>query len=184
MYIEAYGSSIAKKLLGGFSNYTPTSAQYFKNMKRWFTSPKTGDIIFFKNDVRICHTGIVYNVDNSFIYTIEGNTSEGQSVIPNGGSVCLKRYSKSNSRIAGYGRPDYGMLNTTTTQKVGVNNYFSRCSSSYVSIVDALKSIKADSSKDYRTKIAAVNGIKNYKGSKEQNDKMLKLLKEGKLLRE
>lgn len=30
-FIEAYGEKEAKRLLGGFSNYTPTSAQNFKN---------------------------------------------------------------------------------------------------------------------------------------------------------
>ena len=49
------------------------------------------------------------------------------------------------------------------------------------SIVDGLKSIGADSSFDYRTLIAYVNGIHNYRGSYEQNIKLLKLLKMGKL---
>ena len=41
------------------------------------------------------------------MYTIEGNTSAGEQVIPNGGAVCKKSYRLYNSRIAGYGRPDY-----------------------------------------------------------------------------
>lgn len=41
------------------------------------------------------------------VYTIEGNTSAGREVIPNGGAVCRKSYVLSNSRIGGYGRPDY-----------------------------------------------------------------------------
>jgi len=49
------------------------------------------------------------------------------------------------------------------------------------SIVDGLKSIGADSSFDYRTLIAYENGIHNYRGSYEQNIKLLKLLKMGKL---
>ena len=49
------------------------------------------------------------------------------------------------------------------------------------SIVDALKSIGIDSSKQHRTKIAKANGIENYTGTAAQNKKMLSLLKAGKL---
>ena len=49
---HAYGETEAKNLLctkGAWSYYTPTSAQYFKNMHQWFTTPQRGDVIFFKN---------------------------------------------------------------------------------------------------------------------------------------
>ena len=107
-FAEAYGKDDAKRLLGGFSAYTPTSAQYFKHIGVWHTDkPAPGDVIFFKNDQRICHTGIVYKVSKLTVYTIEGNTSSGAEVIPNGGAVCMKSYLLSNHRIAGYGRPEY-----------------------------------------------------------------------------
>ena len=113
VFIHVFGVDMAKKLLIGFSAYTPTSAQYFKNKKQWYTKPKIGDIIFFKNDVRICHTGYVYNVTATKVYTSEGNTSSGNNtVVANGGCVALKSYNLSNSRIAGYGRPDYSILAT------------------------------------------------------------------------
>ena len=51
------------------------------------------------------------------------------------------------------------------------------------SIVDALKSIGAYSSFDYRCKIAAINGIVGYTGTPHQNIQMLNLLKNGNLLR-
>lgn len=107
-FVRAYGREKARELLGGFSNYTPTSAQYFKNMGRFHTAnPQVGDQIFFKNNTRICHTGIVCQVDSSRVYTVEGNTSGASGVIANGGGVCKKSYPLSHSRIAGYGRPDY-----------------------------------------------------------------------------
>ena len=108
VFVKAYGKATAKKLLGGFSAYTPDSAQYFKDRKQWHPgNPKKGDVIFFENSERICHTGIVYKVDDTTVYTIEGNTSAGEQVIPNGGGVCKKSYKLYNSRIAGYGRPEY-----------------------------------------------------------------------------
>lgn len=51
------------------------------------------------------------------------------------------------------------------------------------SIVDALKSLKINSSRKNREKIAALNGIENYKGSASQNTKLINLLKRGKLIK-
>ena len=107
-FVEAFGTKKAKELLGGFSAYTPTSALYYQKMNRWYASnPKVGDQIFFKSSTRINHTGIVYKVTSSTVYTIEGNTSGGKDVVANGGGVFEKEYSLKNSRIAGYGRPNY-----------------------------------------------------------------------------
>jgi len=93
---------------GAWSYYTPTSAQYFKNAGRWYTTPKAGDVIYFKNSTRIHHVGLVYKVSGGVVYTIEGNTGSGNNtVIPNGGGVFAKSYNLSNSNIAGYGRPKY-----------------------------------------------------------------------------
>ena len=46
-----------------------------------------------------------------------------------------------------------------------------------------LKSINENSSYEYRTKIANINNIKNYTGTSIQNQYLLKLLKEGKLIK-
>lgn len=51
------------------------------------------------------------------------------------------------------------------------------------SLVDALKSLKINSSKNNRKKIASLNGVKNYSGSASQNTKLLNLLKKGKLVK-
>ena len=112
--ITAFGLDKAKQMIGGWSAYTPTSAQYYKNMSRWFSKPKVGDQIFFKNSSRICHTGIVYKVDNSYVYTIEGNTSGASGVVANGGGVCAKRYALNYKNIAGYGRPKYELIPDST----------------------------------------------------------------------
>ena len=107
-FVQGYGVEKAKELLGGFDDYTPNSAQKYKDRGAWYTSdPQFGDQIFFKNSVRICHTGIVYNVDFEYVYTIEGNTSNDAGVVPNGGEVCKKSYKLTDPSIAGYGRPAY-----------------------------------------------------------------------------
>lgn len=111
LFVQAFGVDRAKALLNhgtcGAGCYF--SAQYFKNIKRFFTSaPQAGDQIFFKDaSGSMCHTGIVYKVDSSKVYTIEGNTSSAAGVVANGGCVARKEYVIGYSRIAGYGRPAY-----------------------------------------------------------------------------
>lgn len=51
------------------------------------------------------------------------------------------------------------------------------------SIVDGLKEIDIDSSYEYRKNLAQKNGIDNYRGSYEQNVKLLSLLKKGNLIK-
>lgn len=178
---KAYGTAEAKALLGGWSNYTPTSAQYFKNMHQWFTTPQRGDVIFFKNSQRICHTGIVLEVKNGRVYTIEGNTSGGSTLEANGGCVAKKNYPLGYNRIAGYGRPKYS--NTPAAVPSNTSDYYPKYTGTSNSISDALKSLGIDNSKANRTAIASKNSIPNYKGTSAQNIQLLTLLKQGKLLK-
>lgn len=63
------------------------------------------------------------------------------------------------------------------------NKYYPKCAESYKSIVDALESVHVDGRYNNRKRIAIANGIKNYKGSYQQNIDMLNMLKAGKLKR-
>lgn len=79
MFIRAFGATRAKELLGDWSAYTPTSSNYLKATGAKIVSPSEaiyGDVIFFKNSSKICHTGIVttgYRVasatDKNFAYS-------------------------------------------------------------------------------------------------------------------
>ena len=69
-------------------------------------------------------------------------------------------------------------VNEILTPKV---NYLSNTTYTGVSIVDALKEIGVDSSYQYRAKLAKVNDISDYRGTAEQNTRMLELLKNGRL---
>lgn len=89
-----------KKSLGAGCKY---AMNYYKKQNKFFTSPKKGDQVFF----RVGHTGIVYNVDSNYIYTVEGNTSNSSEVVANGGCVAKKKYKIGSSSISGYGRPAY-----------------------------------------------------------------------------
>lgn len=108
-FMKAYGAAAAQELeCGGYGvYYTPDSADCYKAKKQWYTIPEVGDQIFFKNDTRICHTGIVIEVNQTQVITIEGNTSGTSTVVANGGGVRKKSYDLRYNKIAGYGRPDY-----------------------------------------------------------------------------
>lgn len=89
------------------------SRSFYKKNGRLFDAPQAGDQIFFYpsdgiGGTEISHTGLVVDVDRTYVYTVEGNTSSASGVVANGGCVAQKKYKRSYNRIAGYGRPDYG----------------------------------------------------------------------------
>lgn len=111
-FVKAFGVERAKQLLcqpnysaGAGCTY---SAQYYKNKGQlYYSNPQPGDQIFFGNSYESTHTGIVYAVDSNNVYTVEGNTSGANGVVPNGGGVCKKFYSLRYAGIYAYGRPKY-----------------------------------------------------------------------------
>ena len=179
-FYKAYGRAAAQTLLcqpdkslGAGCKY---SAQYFKNNKRWYTSsPKIGNQIFFKNaSGSICHTGIVYKVDSTYVYTIEGNTSSAEGVVENGGCVAKKKYKLGYSKIAGYGRPKYDTKPTVV--------YYKKYTGTSTKIDVVFKSVGAPyGSVAKRKPVAKKNGYSSYTGTAAQNLKLISLAKQGKL---
>lgn len=113
-FVKAFGEAAARQML-----YQPTksagagcsfSAGYFRAAGAFFSSPKVGDQIFFGARGKETHTGLVYKVDASKVYTIEGNTSSASGVVANGGCVARKSYNLTYGQISGYGRPRYDAL--------------------------------------------------------------------------
>lgn len=116
----AYGKANAKALLGGnFNDYTVASCQLYKNKNALDTTPKKGAQVFFTKNGQISgcyHTALVYDVDKTYFYTIEGNTSGASGVVSNGGGVAKKKYN-----IASYkgkvlfGHPKYDVESSTSS---------------------------------------------------------------------
>ena len=77
-----------------------------------------------------------------------------------------------------YTAPSASVSKPTQT---GSASYYPKYTGKSVSLVDALKSLKIDSSFANRKKIAVKNGIKAYLGTAKQNTQMLTLLKQGRL---
>lgn len=84
------------------------AAEYYQKAGRWYTSPQIGDQVFFKTTkYQYAHTGIVTEVTDTEITTIEGNTSSEKGVVSNGGAVTKKHYPVGYSGFKGFGRPKY-----------------------------------------------------------------------------
>lgn len=121
--------------------FTPTGLQWFKDRGRAYSrstvakgnyTPKAGDIIYFKssrNSNSTNHVGIVTKYSNGTVYTIEGNTSSA-TISTNGGAVCEKSYSISNTYIVYICSPAY---KTTSTSSSSSSSNTSSSSSSWLS---------------------------------------------------
>ena len=92
-----------------------TVARYSDNKYgKWYEpnqiTPKEGDIVMFRwggtytDKYHSDHLGYIYKTDNTYIYTIEGNTGSNNA---DTSTVMYRSYRKSNGVINGYYRPNY-----------------------------------------------------------------------------
>ena len=114
----------AKKLLKHWPYvYCPTLGNLFTK----YANPQRGDIVIFYRNGTFAHTGLVTKVEGDKFYTIEGNTSAGSTVVPNGGGVFAKSYYNSNLPGTKFCRPDYSIvksiMNSSSTSKPSTTTY-------------------------------------------------------------
>lgn len=116
LLVKAFGPELGKKLLcqpsGSAGAGCAFSLSYYQQRGQFHASnPQPGDQIFFTYAAgETSHTGIVEKVDGGTVTTIEGNTSD---------SVGRRSYSLGDSRIAGYGRPDWSLVSSAPAQDTG-----------------------------------------------------------------
>lgn len=120
LFVKTFGRARGQELLNQPNKSTGAgvsfSKKFYQAEGRYYSSPEVGDQIFFRNSSgSMQHTGIVYQVDKTYVYTVEGNTDSGSSVVANGGAVCKKKYKLNNWYIDGYGRPKYSKAETGET---------------------------------------------------------------------
>ena len=101
LFVKIFGLDAGREMLCQPMNSAGAgclySSQYYKNAGRWFGSPQPGDQIFFTYAAgEVSHTGIVEEVKDNTVTTIEGNSSD---------QVARRAYTLSNPSIYGYGRP-------------------------------------------------------------------------------
>ena len=117
-FMKAFGLDAAKKLLKHWPYvYCPTMANLFKLN----ANPKVGDIVIFYRSGTFAHTGIVIAVNGDQFTTIEGNTSNGSSIIPNGGAVCMKSYYNSQLPGTKFCTPDWSIVANVEATKTAAS---------------------------------------------------------------
>lgn len=110
--MKTFGLETAKKLLKHWPYvYCPTLGNLFTK----YANPKRGDIVIFYRNGTFAHTGLVTKVEGDKFYTIEGNTSGGSSIVPNGGGVYAKSYYNSNLPGTKFCHPDYSIVTSILT---------------------------------------------------------------------
>lgn len=103
-FYKTVGLDRARELLIGWSAGCTQDYNWFKSKGQIVSSPVKGDLIFFRD---LSHIGIVEDVRDGKVYTIEGNTSNALELSVNGGTVAKKSYSLNSNYIYGYARPKY-----------------------------------------------------------------------------
>ncbi|WP_411120612.1 peptidoglycan-binding protein [Streptomyces sp. x-19] len=81
-----------------------TGVSWFKQRKRFSAYPAIGAQVFYGNGGG-AHTGLVYDYDATWIFTIEGNTNADGSA--EGDGVYLKKRRRTDSYVFGYGYPAF-----------------------------------------------------------------------------
>ena len=106
-FVECFGLELGMAMTYQFPGCAGAacrySAQYYKNAGRWFPTPQPGDQIFLYVDGGINHTGIVTAVEGGRVTAVEGNSSD---------MVARRSYSLEDPKIAGFGRPNYALVET------------------------------------------------------------------------
>lgn len=111
MFYLAFGLETMRKITGIPAKSMAAGVrylrQYFANINGLVSYPQTGDVIFFRtaDGAGWQHTGIVTDVKNGYVYTVEGNAGT-----PEGVNTFV--YPLTNSRIGGYGRAKWDLVPT------------------------------------------------------------------------
>lgn len=136
---------------------------------------------YLNNDIVINNTNLNYNLGD--VVSINGvyiSSTSNDRLVPliKKGTITKILEGTKNPYLLDNGK--IGWINDNCIISKD-NIYLSNKLYNGFSIVDALKQINIDSSYNNRSILASLNGIKNYKGTASQNEKLLNLLKQGKL---
>lgn len=150
-------------------------------------------------------TSLLQEGDNSILEKIDTSTESITEKIDTGTEQILKSNAENtasildtvnqntnniSTQISGVENKVNSVVNSTT-----INNTSSSKTAKTVKYYEPIKSYKGNSFVDalkkrgvsatmaFRKKIASVNGIKNYTGTTKQNEKLLHLMKKGKLIK-
>lgn len=95
---------------GGYGAGCAESMRYYQANHAFSHAPHKGDQIFFQRNGVIVHTGLVMNIIDDNVVTVEGNTSNTDGLDDSGGGVFYKSYKVTDKCIAGYGHPAFSKI--------------------------------------------------------------------------
>lgn len=172
----------AKYCANGVSDFGSDGIMnYCTNVSTNFKSIEVGEIVHMKGHVGI-YIGNGLVVECSPAWKNKVQITACQNIGKKKGYKNRKWTNHGKLKYIEYEKNTQAPSVSTTTPTTSVK-YYKKYTGKSNSIVDALKSIKVDSSFSNRKKIAKANGIKAYLGLPSQNIKLLKLLKQGKLVK-
>lgn len=111
------------------------------------------------------------------VLTSAKSVQEASDVVLTKFEIPADQSQKVKNYRAGLGQAIFDRFASNVSKKV---EYFPQYEENITRVLD---SMKIDSSYNYREKIAKANGMTNYSGTREQNIKMLDLIKQGKLIK-
>jgi hypothetical protein len=82
---------------------TDAAAAWWKARNQWHEYPAIGAQVLYGSNGNMDHTGIVYDYDDKYVYTVEGNTNTNGS--REGDGVYRKKRLRRDSYVQGYGYP-------------------------------------------------------------------------------
>lgn len=163
--------------IGGSAMFYYIKFDQFDKLNKKFTRiANTPDFVPLKGDIAVWNATKGGGHGHVAICTGEGDTKAFYSYDMNWNGKAMKKVKHDYSGF-------YGVLRPIDRKNIETEVYFKACDTKHTSLVDALRSIGAKSDFAYRKVIASENGISGYIGSSKQNTAMLKLLKDGKLIK-
>ena len=114
LFLKAFGERTAMNMLylpnGSYAAGCSEFSQYFIGKNAFHKGvPNPGEVIFFYVSNGINHIGIVERVEEAVVYTIEGNS---------GDAVRRRSYMIGDPSIAGYGVPNYALVDEAIDEAV------------------------------------------------------------------
>lgn len=150
-FMVAFGYDIGSRLTYGGSAACANSASLFRAHNALVTTPEVGDQAFYYSGGGINHTGLVVEVSGGSFIAIEGNYSDKVSSVT---------HRISGSDIAGFGRPDWSLVQSIAT--TGDDKPVSAEKQPSVSLEDhALHLTTLSYSNSYNTSVVLLQAILN-----------------------
>lgn len=157
---------------------------YKNNYDNWCINNQieVSKALFIHNNTKIINSGgLNWIRENSYIGYSTYKVIKGDTLT----SIAKKYSTTVNELVKLNNIKNKNLIKIGDTLKIPTSNikYFKKYTGSSVSIVDILKSLNEDYSFAYRKRIASINNINNYTGTFKENNSLVNLIKQGKLIK-